>query len=445
MTLSKEDLENTLITLANTPAQRNASLGYLPAILFAKWAADKADEPGFPESIGLKEKPVYNTDLSPKELISQVIENPILYPADDTVIETPKDARHHFEVLKHTIKTLGIFQTGDMKAEDIQNAFDAYLNRMFIESRENINTFQPFAADIVQQIAGKTEEAYDPFCKTGELLCAVDADKRIGSEPFKPMSTIAYIRSCFRGKRIELADDPISAPLTNEDGTLRRFPLVVSNIDHDVSHKQQEKNPAVSMDIYGRFALCHETDVLNSTVMLLHSLACTADSGRCIMVSPSFLNGGFRFMKPAESVQLLENDWLEAVIQIRGNENPRFRFSSLPHEMQIMVFSKNKDQNRKGKILFINDESEYSKEAVEKVCKAFHDFQEISGYSKIVELKDILKSRKPDLNPKSHTAVLEVPMALDLEEARQELIKIEGKRLAVLTDILDLLEEMKTE
>ena len=150
-------------------------------------------------------------------------------------------------------------------------------------------------------------------------------------------------------------------------------------------------------------------------------------------------------MKPAESVQLLENDWLEAVIQIRGNENPRFRFSSLPHEMQIMVFSKNKDQNRKGKILFINDESEYSKEAVEKVCKAFHDFQEISGYSKIVELKDILKSRKPDLNPKSHTAVLEVPMALDLEEARQELIKIEGKRLAVLTDILDLLEEMKTE
>ena len=36
-------------------------------------------------------------------------------------------------------------------------------------------------------------------------------------------------------------------------------------------------------------------------------------------------------------------------------------------------------------------------------------------------------------------------MALDLEEARQELIKIEGKRLAVLTDILDLLEEMKTE
>ena len=79
------------------------------------------------------------------------------------------------------------------------------------------------------------------------------------------------------------------------------------------------------------------------------------------------------------------------------------------------------------------------------LCKAFHDFQEISGYSKIVELKDILKSRKPDLNPKSHTAVLEVPMALDLEEARQELIKIEGKRLAVLTDILDLLEEMKTE
>ena len=332
-----------------------------------------------------------------------------------------------------------------MKAEDIQNAFDAYLNRMFLESCENINSFQPFAADIVQQIAGKTEEAYDPFCKTGELLCKVEADKRIGSEPSKQMSAIAHIRSCFHGKRIELADDPISAPLTNEDGTLRKFPLVVSNIDHDVSHGRPEKNPAVGIDIYERFRHCPETDVVNSAVMLLHSLACTADTGRCIMVSPSFLNGGFRFMKPAESVQLLENDWLEAVIQIPSGNDPRFRLSTLTHEMHIMVYNKNKDQTRKGKVIFINEESEHTKEAVEKVCKAFHDFEEISGYSRVVELKDILKSRKPDLNPKSHTAVLKVPKALDLEEARQELIKIEGKRLAVLTDILDLLEEMKTE
>ena len=447
MTLSKEDLENTLITLANIPAQKDASLGYLPAILFTKWAADKADEPGFLESIGAETTPVYDTDLRPKELVSQLIKEPATFPANQEEIcvgiEDPRDVRHHFEVLKHTIRTLGIFQIGEMQTEDVRDAFDAYLDQMFSLSRHGIYSFQPNAADIISRIAGKTAEAYDPFCKTGEILCAVDAGKRTGSEPNPAFNTIAHVRSCFQGKRIEMADDPISAPLTNADGSLRKFPLVVSNINSDIIlHRHPEKNPAVSMDIHGRFSLCPDAEVVDSRIMLLHALACTEDTGRCIVVSPSINDGGIRNLRPAERTQLLENDWLEAVIQIPASN--RTTELSLIRELRIMVFNKNKDQNRKGKVLFINAE-ECTEEARDKICRTFEDYAEIPGYAGIVDLNVVIKDRKGDLNPQSHTAVLGIPKALDLAEARQELIKIEGKRLVVLTDILDLLEEMKTE
>ena len=448
MTLTADDLKSTLITLANIPAQREASLGYLPAILFTKWAADKADEPGFLDRLAITEKPVYKTDENPKELVSQALRDPTTYPATleelGAGIDDIRDVHHHFEVLKHTIRTLSLFKIGDMADEEVLKAFDAYLTKMMKLARTGAYCFQPYAAEIIGRLAGKVSEAYDPFCKTGDLLCAVDADTRIGSEPNPAVRTIAEVRSRFCGKRIDTAEDPISSPLTNADGTLKTFPLVVANIDHLMGSRHREKNPAVSMDVHGRFTLS-PTEWMDDAVMLLHALATTADTGRCFILSPAMLQGGFRSLRPAAAAQLHANDWLEAVIRIPGSKNLLHSPTGISRDLQLHLFNKNKDAERKGKILFIDAGDTASEEEIDKICKTVAGYKEIPGYAKIVPLEEIIKSRPCDLNPKCWTTILEQRKAFDKEAVRKEIIQLEGKRLAVLTEILDILEELKTE
>lgn len=447
MTLTAADLESTLITLANIPAQREASLGYLPAILFTKWAADKADEPGFLDKLGITEKPVYNTGENPKTLVSQALTDPTTYPATieelGAGIEDVRDVTHHFEVLKHTIRTLALFKIGDMPDEDVREAFDAYFLRMMKLARTGAYCFQPYAAEIIGRLAGEVSEAYDPFCKTGDLLCAVDARTRIGSEQHPAMRTVAEVRSRFCGKRIEISEDPISSPITNADGTLKTFPLVVSNIDHLMGPRHRERNPAISMDVHGRFTLL-ATDWMDDSVMLLHALATTADTGRCFILSPALHQGGFKSLGTAAAAQLHANDWLEAVIRIPGRKNPMFA-SVGPSDLQLFLFNKNKEEARKGKILFIDAGNAESAEEIDKICETVAAYREIPGYAKIVPLKESTKSRPYDLNPKSRTTILERRKPFNTKAARAEILRLEEQRNAVLAEILDIVDELRTE
>jgi len=100
--------------------------------------------------------------------------------------------------------------------------------------------------------------------------------------------------------------------------------------------------------------------------------------------------------------RIVEDDLLEAVILL-----PEKLFYNTQAPGVILVFNKQKPPERKGKILFINASNEYkphpevrrlnilAEENIEKIVKAYKEYREEPGFSRIVPLEEI---RKNDYN-----------------------------------------------
>ena len=96
---------------------------------------------------------------------------------------------------------------------------------------------------------------------------------------------------------------------------------------------------------------------------------------------------------------ILEDDLLEAVI---GLPSGLFYGTGIP--AALLIINKQKPEQRKQKVLFINSELEYEEgknqnrlrpQDIDKVVQTFDDYQDIKRYSKVVDLEEI---RENDYN-----------------------------------------------
>ncbi|NJE04103.1 SAM-dependent DNA methyltransferase [Thermococcus sp. MV11] len=117
------------------------------------------------------------------------------------------------------------------------------------------------------------------------------------------------------------------------------------------------------------------------------------------------LDSGALFRGGAEKAirqGIVEDDLIEAVVLL-----PEKLFYNTGAPGIIMVLNPNKPEERKGKILFINASKEFRKhpevrklnqlapEHIEKIVKAYREFKEVEGFSRVVALDEI---RKNDYN-----------------------------------------------
>ena len=129
--------------------------------------------------------------------------------------------------------------------------------------------------------------------------------------------------------------------------------------------------------------------------------------------------------------KIVEADLVEAIILL-----PEKLFYNTQAPGVIIIFNKNKPPERKGKIIFINASNEYEshpeirrlnrlgKQHIEKIAKAYHEFKNIGGFAKIVDLKEV---RENDYNL-NVTLYVMPPIEIeeiDLEKELQELQEIE--------------------
>ena len=451
--MKKEDVFETLTALSGIYGA--GSFGYLPLLFAAKWLVDNKSSKEY-QDVMVKGPWRSNSDelkdvaelISPNSTLGVASRDashgkvPFLWLDDSVSYEDTG------KIISYTSKALSSLNLSEenVSRKDLLDGFDMYLESCLNEAQIDVSVHPGAVERIVAGIVddeGKVSHVYDPFCRFGTLLSAVSAEHKTAGDELHLYSSIAKVRSLFAGSAIDVLNgESVEEPPLSDDGSLKQFPLVVS----DLSGVYSDKTSSVfQMDIHKRFSeVGPVNDRLTPSAAFCHAFACTDLDGRCIVVADSdrFYRVGniFDQLSFSGGVSLVLGDYLEAVIDVAVP--PRFdvryarRHRAFLDSRKIYVFSRCKDAARRGKILFVNAaESAADDAVVERVVSCVKGFTEIPGFSKVVDSKDVIGRREVMVDAVQFTAVLETPKSEDLCRIVRDLKRLEGERISLMKDI----------
>ncbi|EDY86459.1 type I restriction-modification system, M subunit [gamma proteobacterium HTCC5015] len=183
--------------------------------------------------------------------------------------------------------------------------------------------------------------------------------------------------------------DTLRDPQHTQGGSLMTFDRVIAN--PPFSLKKWGKEEAEN-DPYGRFPYGTPPKDAGDLAFVQHMIASLNAEGMMGVVMPH----GVLFRGASEKAirkGILEDDLLEAVVGL-----PAALFYGTGIPACLLIINKNKPQERKGKVLFINSELEYEEgknqnklrqQDIEKIVNTFENFADIKRYSKVVPLEEI--------------------------------------------------------
>lgn len=189
--------------------------------------------------------------------------------------------------------------------------------------------------------------------------------------------------------------DTLQSPKFKEGNGVRKFDLVIAN-------------PPWNQDGYGedslkrgefwkeRFGFGFSTKQSADWVWIQHMLASARDNkGKVgVVIDNGCLFRGGR--ERAIRTGVLKNDLIETVILL-----PEKLFYNTGAPGAIIIFNKDKTENRKNNVLFINASSEFEQhpdvrklnrlgeEHIKKIVDVYRNYKEIEGFSRIVPHKEI--------------------------------------------------------
>lgn len=141
--------------------------------------------------------------------------------------------------------------------------------------------------------------------------------------------------------------------------------------------------------------------------------------------------------------EIVEADLIEAIIQLPPV------FGKDKRTGAIIIFNKNKSEERRGKILFINAIEEYEEHPeisamnrigerhIEKILNAYREFKNIEGFAKAVTLEEIAKNDY-NLNVSLYVMPIEETEEIDLEKEIDDIVNIEKERNEIILKITEL-------
>lgn len=248
------------------------------------------------------------------------------------------------------------------------------------------------------------ESVYDPTCGSGGLLlnCVNHLKeqgkeyrtlKMYGQELNLMTSSIARMNMFLHGIEdfhIERGNT-LSEPKFLDNDKLKTFDVILANPPYSI----KRWDPAAwSNDPYGRNIYGTPPQGCADYAFQQHILKSSNDkSGRSIVLWPHGVL--FRDSEKVFREKMLEDDVVEAVIGLGPN-----LFYNSPMESCLLVCRMNKPKERKGKVLFINAVDEVRREnafsflteqQIEKIHNAYKSFEDVEGFSKVVDIKEIIK------------------------------------------------------
>ena len=190
--------------------------------------------------------------------------------------------------------------------------------------------------------------------------------------------------------------DTLAEPLHTEGGELMRFDRVITNPPFSLNYTKE----GIPFPERFRYGWCPEGGKKADLMFVQHMISVLRPQGTVATVMPH----GVLFRGGAEKEirkGLLADDLLDAVIGLAPN---LFYGTGIPACILVLRAKGAKPGGRRGRVLFINADAEFSAgraqnyllpEHVEKIVSAYHDFADIPGYATVVSHDELLAN---DLN-----------------------------------------------
>ncbi len=221
--------------------------------------------------------------------------------------------------------------------------------------------------------------------KNASLLHLFGQEKNAGTWAICRMNMLLH---GLRDARIEKGDT-IRDPKLVENGALMQFDRVIANPPFSLDAWGREF--ALS-DPYKRFEYGVPSNIRGDFAFIQHMAATLAPNGMAAVVVPH----GILFRSQAEAPirkKMIEHDWIEAVIGLAPN-----LFYTTGIRAAIIVLNPGRPAARKNKILMIGASADCQTgtaqnilrtEDVDKIANAYHAFEDIPGYARVVSLEEI--------------------------------------------------------
>jgi len=237
-----------------------------------------------------------------------------------------------------------------------------------------------------------------------------------------------YIGDSLRNPRFGEADYVIANPPWNQDG-----------YDEEVLSEDPKVRRIYTSFVSNGFTPKQSADWAWVQLMLYYSrrkVGIVLDSGAL------FRGGKEKRIRKG----IVQKDLIEAVILL-----PEKLFYNTGAPGIIMILNKNKPDERKGKILFINASNEYERhpevrrlnrlgeEHIKKIVDAYRGFKEIEGFSRVVSVEDV-KEKDYNLNVSLYVFPMVEEEEIDLKEELKEFKEIEEREKIAVSEALGYVE-----
>src|SRR3989344_5708368 len=238
--------------------------------------------------------------------------------------------------------------------------------------------------------------------------------------------------------------DTLFGPQFLDDfGALKKFDICVTNFPYSI---KQWAHQSFATNKYGRLEGYEMPPTSNADyAFILHIVKSLNTNGRAGVIAPR----GVLFRGGSEGKireQIIKNDLIDTIISM-----PAKLFYTVGIPVCIIIFSKNKPEHKKNKILFINAENEYKenkkqnillKQNIEKIVKTHDDYKDVDKFARVIDIKEI-EENEYNLNVRRYIDNAEEEEKIDVTAVWQEIKKLEKEREEVDKKVEGYIKELK--
>ncbi|MEK7072283.1 MAG: type I restriction-modification system subunit M, partial [Patescibacteria group bacterium] len=238
--------------------------------------------------------------------------------------------------------------------------------------------------------------------------------------------------------------DTLSNPqFLDEFGALKKFDICVTNFPYSSKEWAFE---IFATNKYGRLEGYDMPPTSNADyAFILHIIKSLNSNGRAGVVCPH----GVLFRGGSEGrirEQIIKNDIIETIISL-----PSKLFYGTGIPAAILIFNKNKPENHKNKILFIDAEKDYlegknqnilRKQDIEKIVSAHNEYKNIEKYARVVGVKEIAEENEYNLNVRRYIDNSEEEEKSDVAAVWRELKRLEKEREQIDRKVENYIKEL---
>jgi type I restriction enzyme M protein len=245
------------------------------------------------------------------------------------------------------------------------------------------------------------------------------------------------------GADIQRGDTLVEPKFLTQTGDLQTFDICVANPPYSIKDYSHE---VFASNKYGRLTGYDAPPNKNADyAFVLHMIKSMNENGRAGIVLPH----GVLFRGGAEGrirEQIIKNDLIEAVIAL-----PSKLFYGTGIPAAILIFNKNKPDNRKGKIIIVDAEKDFEEgknqnrlriKDIEKIVSAVDGFRDIEKYARVVQTAE-LEENEFNLNVRRYVENGDEEEDINVSSVWKELAEIEKERDVADKKVAQFIKELK--